>query len=145
MKPHHLLISLLCCMSFSCTAVSLPWNITDNRIPYIAMVKGNSERNFLVINPDFCSEIPESCRFFSESMNSHRQLNHLILLPEKYSMLDIAKADCFAVNFTSADEIQAAYALMQNDEAVKKYRLRGDLELRAEHLKQCSIKKNKWN
>ena len=125
-------------------AESRSWSMTDTTIPYFAMVRGNMDRNFLVVNTDYCAAEPQACLFFAESMDSHRFLNHMILPPQQYNMLHISLADCFAVRLTSPESIKAAYELMLDNEKAQRYRVAGNLAERAEKLKTCAIKKDKW-
>ncbi|MFK8066815.1 MAG: hypothetical protein AB8D52_01055 [Gammaproteobacteria bacterium] len=120
------------------------YGVSDNQIPYFAMLKGNSDRSMIVYNPTFCREMPGPCRFFIKHNQAHRQLNHLILPPTSYSPLTEAVADCYAANNGDAQDVFDTYKLLTQPDKASKYSIPGDLQLRAEKIKACAIKAENW-
>ncbi len=119
-------------------------SISDSQIPYLAMVKGNTERSFIVSNPDLCKQVPGPCRFFIQHAHGHRHLNHLIFPPKSYLLTDEMAADCFAARTVAGSDVLETYGLLLKPEEAKKYSIPGDLAIRAENIKTCAMKSENW-
>lgn len=117
--------------------------ISDGQIPYFAMLKGTTSRNIIASNPSFCKQAPGPCRFFIESTHGHRHLNHLILPPKAYTMMDLKQADCYAVRNVSSQDIKDTLALLADPDEAAKYKIPGDLNERAANIRTCAEKLNK--
>ena len=120
------------------------WEVTDYGLKMIATVKGARERAFVAYNPALCEQAGDACGFFRDQMHGHLVLRDTVIPSGNYLESDIMLADCWVADTGRPHEIKAAYELMLQADSAEKFSLKGDLNRRAENLRNCAIKSNNW-
>ncbi|HSR62447.1 MAG TPA: hypothetical protein VLN56_03470 [Gammaproteobacteria bacterium] len=143
------LASFLVVSLVSCTSNKVPgnfWEIPDEQLPYIAMIRDDPRFGTAVIyNPLLCKEIGDACAFFRIHADAHIQLNHNILAtPEDYPPSQEAAADCYAARNVHPHEVQATVALLSNEKRSAELPITGNPAERAERIQNCAIKAGNW-
>jgi len=140
-----LLVSLTSCGSSSKVPGNF-WEIPDEHLPYIAMIRDDPRFGTTVIyNPLLCNEIGAACAFFRIHADAHIQLNHNILAtPEHYPASQEAAADCFAARNVHPHEVQAAVALLSDEKRSAELPITGYPAERAERIRRCAVESGNW-
>ena len=122
----------------------LYWGIPDAKLPYIAMIRAQARGAMVIYNPDTCKEIDTACGFFIEHASAHAYLNHLLLLPDAYTAISEAQADCWAAKNGKPREVYTAVQLLLDDNRNLNLNITGDPTLRAEKIRACAEQAGNW-
>lgn len=132
-------------ISATASAQQLLWEIPDSQLPDIVLARAHPRWGSSVIyNPKTCEEIGDACAFFRKHAYAHSALNHLLLPPKSYPAPTEAKADCWAAKYVKPEEALAAYNLFKEGASGSNWQLYGDLDKRAETVRECAMKAGNW-
>lgn len=146
MKTFVVTITLLLATIMSVPVYAVRFEINDPALPYIAKARRQFKDSVAVIlNPVLCQKVGNACNFFIQHEYAHAFYNDIILPPESYPASLERRADCYAVQNITADEVTAAYKLFTDKEQLKDLPITGDPEQRAAIIKQCAMKQGNWN
>ena len=135
-------------LSMSCGggAIAPYWEISDPRLPVIAMARRvRTSASVVIYNPETCQQIGDACRFFRLDAFAHDRLNHTILArPVDYPASMEAQADCWVAKYGKPNEVHAAVQLFLEEDSSAKWKIHGDPNQRAQRVRVCAIEAGNW-